>query len=434
MRLIDYKLDRYSVIGVILVVILISLTSCGEDLYEHIIESKTNIVLKQVPNLLTNDHITEVEYQQTNGFYLGNRVTTPVSQSVVRSGIDKHTAMYQEADTYNLLINSPKFPSVTKLQDGTYFMLVSGVPAGIETRVGYQLRSTDGFNWSQPEISLAYRARPNAVGKYRIVANSGSEYHISEDMGITWSSSTSFPTLPDGRPLYSDTAYSPLIDGDSLTYMLWAPVANGLDGAANWSSKLFTQAVLITLNSVTGTWSGLEYLPLEWNANEGSVTRNKSGELVIAYRTQYISDIAPTDSWMGLAVVKQTRDEKGILTWGIPKQIEDIGHVHTSFNWLSTGDLLLTYAVRMGQLDGKVSHGIECVVSHDQGETYDWNHKYIVARFDNALAHSPSSIQLGDGRILTTYMDDIVGSWVDDGSNTSVHALGKVSSTIWEIK
>ena len=65
----------------------------------------------------------------------------------------------------------------------------------------------------------------------------------------------------------------------------------------------------------------------------------------------------------------------------------------------------MTYAARIGELDGRVYHGIEAVMSYDNGVTWDWQHRYILFRASNGPMHSPQSVLLSDGRVLTVFME-----------------------------
>ena len=56
------------------------------------------------------------------------------------------------------------------------------------------------------------------------------------------------------------------------------------------------------------------------------------------------------------------------------------GKVHTEMITLRNGDILLTYAARMGELEGKMYHGIEAVLSRDNGRTWDWDNRFILFR------------------------------------------------------
>ena len=67
-------------------------------------------------------------------------------------------------------------------------------------------------------------------------------------------------------------------------------------------------------------------------------------------------------------------------TWSWPKVHSLYAHVHSSLCRLPDGRLLLTYAARVGEIDGVLYHGHECVVSHTHGETWDWEHRFVVFR------------------------------------------------------
>ena len=40
----------------------------------------------------------------------------------------------------------------------------------------------------------------------------------------------------------------------------------------------------------------------------------------------------------------------------------------------------MTYAARIGELEGRTYHGIEGVLSHNHGATWDWRHRYYFDR------------------------------------------------------
>ena len=78
-------------------------------------------------------------------------------------------------------------------------------------------------------------------------------------------------------------------------------------------------------------------------------------------------------------------------TWSWPKVHSLYAHVHSSLCRLPDGRLLLTYAARVGEIDGVLYHGHECVVSHTHGETWDWEHRFVVFRgVDGAQVRPPT--------------------------------------------
>ena len=82
---------------------------------------------------------------------------------------------------------------------------------------------------------------------------------------------------------------------------------------------------------------------------------------------------------------------------------------------LPGGDLLMTYVVRMGYTalpDGRPRFGIEAILSHDNGVTWDLDHKYVLDAWDGnrtgpnawwASCQATSTVLLPDGSLLTAY-------------------------------
>ena len=79
------------------------------------------------------------------------------------------------------------------------------------------------------------------------------------------------------------------------------------------------------------------------------------------------------------------------------------------------GDIVMTYVVRKGYVDSKDGFprfGVEAIVSHDHGRTWDLDHKYILHAWagdikgENAWwpsSQSTSSRLLPDGSIITVF-------------------------------
>lgn len=95
----------------------------------------------------------------------------------------------------------------------------------------------------------------------------------------------------------------------------------------------------------------------------------------------------------------------------------------------------MTYAVRMGELEGDMYHGIEAVLSHDNGRTWDWDNRFILFRWAMHQAmHSPDSLELADGRILTLFTYHYHPSWGKGALGAPGYALGMTSAVIWSPK
>ena len=106
--------------------------------------------------------------------------------------------------------------------------------------------------------------------------------------------------------------------------------------------------------------------------------------------------------------------------------------MHSRLLTLSSGDILLTYAVRMGELDGEVYHGIEAVLSSDNGKTWDWDRRFILFRWAmHQSMHSPQSIELADGRILTLFGYHYDAKWNEGPLGAAGYPMGITSTVIW---
>ena len=108
------------------------------------------------------------------------------------------------------------------------------------------------------------------------------------------------------------------------------------------------------------------------------------------------------------------------------------GKVHTKLLTLQNGDILMTYAVRMGELDGEMYHGIEAVLSRDNGRTWDWDHLFILFRCAmNQFMHTPESLELADGQILTVFAYHYHPSWGPSALGAPGYPMGLTSAVFW---
>jgi hypothetical protein len=362
------------------------------------------------------------------GLYLKSRVISPIAPVVVRQD-GRDGPRYQEALGYTFLLNSVKFPGLARMDDGLLVLTLSMQIERTNKRVGVLLFSEDeGRTWSQPRRIDVHRKTPfNLGGKKLLLGNT-----ISENAGQTWRKLKPFPSkAPDGRTIRSsDLAYRPLVEGNTVTFAAWTPLPGY---ARKRSGELFTQGVLWRYHFDTQKWDEPYYLPKSWGLNEGSLVRAKNGDLVAAFRTQIIGVPIDTDHWMGLATSVSSDNGR---TWSEPARHFLYGAHHSNLATLPDGHILMTYAARMGELDGMTYHGVEAVLSHDHGATWDWKHRFILFRWPNHGPHSPQSVSLSDGRILTVFMHDTQYSWTDgeahpyrDGATLGI--VGNVSVVIW---
>lgn len=107
------------------------------------------------------------------------------------------------------------------------------------------------------------------------------------------------------------------------------------------------------------------------------------------------------------------------------------GHVHSSLLTFPDGRILMTYAARIGELEGRLYHGHEAVFSHDNGRTWDWEHRYILFRGTDGAQHSPQSVLLSDGRVLTVMMHPVSFTWKDNDTKGNLIGLSNISVVLW---
>jgi len=114
-------------------------------------------------------------------------------------------------------------------------------------------------------------------------------------------------------------------------------------------------------------------------ASEVHIIANAKGELVAAMRRDPLP--APADDQASRLEYSYSTD--GGKTWAPPKVVAGNGRHHPSMAVLPDGRIAMSYVVRTGypDTDGKYTYGIEAVVSHDGGHTWDTAHRYLLARW-----------------------------------------------------
>ena len=369
------------------------------------------------------------------------RVISPIAPVAVRQD-DPVGPVYQEALGYRFLIQEAKFPSLVRMDDGALLLSIAGMrkpstPVDLLKSEEFILRSDDdGLSWSQPRRIPGHRTRLTNLGGaklmlwgFRAADEAGTAcFWFSDDAGRTWSEPEPVPALPDGRAWHTDVPYTSLVEGDVVSLLGWAE----LEGYRKWTAgAVFTQGVLRRYHLGTKTWDEPYLFPEAWGLNEGSLTRAEDGDLVAAFRTQMLDTPIQSDHYMGIATSRSRDNGK---TWGEPARHFRYGHVHQSLLNLPDGRILMTYAARIGQLEGRCYHGIEAVVSHDHGKTWDWERRCILFRWPEGCMHSPRSVLLSDGRVLTIFMHHTRHSWSDSDIDPQPMVMaGLTSVVIWAL-
>lgn len=365
-----------------------------------------------------------------------SRIISSVAPVAVRRD-DPAGARYQEALGYTFLVNSPKFPGLARTDDGTLVLTVSASLQLTEQgkREGRILFSTDdGKSWSQPARIPIQRCTPVSLGGDRLMfrgylgqGNDDKDVHallFSKDGGATWDDSEPIPPLPDGREYWTDTCLNPLVEGDDVTFGFYT---KRHDVAKDeWNGV----TLLRTYDAGKHTWDDPTFLPETFRSSEGAIARAKNGDLVVALRTGRPGMPSSSDHWRGLSTTRSADNGK---TWTAPDIHFRYGHHHQSLQVFPDGRILMTYAARVGELEGRTYHGIEAVLSHDNGVTWDWGRRFILFRWPNETMHSPQSAQLSDGRIITVFLHHTSFTWHDGERTweTNNMNLGNVSMVIW---
>jgi hypothetical protein len=381
-------------------------------------------------HLIPVERLRREELTDARGNYPSDWVTSPLQATAIRQNTPTG-ASYREAIGYTFLLYSMKFPSVARTDDGRLVMNASYEAESDDRPWVLLFSSDDGRSWSQPAPSQLGRCTLTHLGGRRLISmESASAVRFSEDGGKSWSEPEPIPPMSDGRHWCTDVPYSHLVEGQTVTFV---GSVDEYPGYQHWeeSNSIWTRGVMRRYHLDTHEWDEPFLFPMDWGLCEGSITRAMNGDLVAVFRTQLMDGTRiTTDHWMGMATTRSTDDGK---TWEKPVQAFLYGHHHQNLRRLPDGRLLLTYASRIGELEGMPYHGIEAVLSRDHGKNWDWNRRYILYReMSGQLTHSPGSVALSDGTILTTFLHTKGYSW-DDGTvgPKSQKTIGNVSAVVW---
>jgi hypothetical protein len=360
-------------------------------------------------------------------------ITTPLGPRVIRRGENAKTATYQECTGYTFLVNSMKRPRLVRLENGKLVLSATAWLRKTGEEIPILLTSDDeGQSWSQPR-QVNFHGELVALGGDKVGCIS-TKSTFSDDGGKTWTEPMSSP-LPDGKALHHHGTVA--FNGKRIAavgYYEGAPRP-----PVGWSAY----SVLRFSDDLGLTWGNPISLPKEWQTSEGALAFARDGALVVALRTgpkrstleasgQPVGGlIGYNDHWRRITTA---RSVDGGTTWTDHQVHFRFGKTHSEMITLPNGDILLTYAVRIGELDGRPYHGIEAVLSHDNGKTWDWANRHFLFRWDMMAAmHSPQSVVLSDGRIMTVFLYHYDATW---GKRIVPEALniGMVDAIFWSPK
>ena len=255
---------------------------------------------------------------------------------------------------------------------------------------------------------------------------------FSDDYGQTWS---------EGPPLVLSAGWvwdPPLVERDPATgrpTRIWETMYRGggiFPGEEDAHPRPWSQAYLHWSDDEGRTWSEPIKVPQWAGFNEITLIRARNGDMVAACRTDIPDRFAEAnlDHYAGLAVSISQDDGR---TWSNVDKLYEWGRHHPSMVLLPDGDLVMTYVVRKGYVEtseGYPQFGVEAVVSHDNGRTWDLDHRYILDHWAGNLAvddrgwswcrssQATSSVLLPDGSLLTAFGTGYRATVPEDESQT----------------
>ncbi len=271
-------------------------------------------------------------------------------------------------------------------------------------------------NGADTEIGLGLGLVYMGDGKLRAVWGDQRDVEwSSDDYGANWVSRTEKEPKKDvlyfwdpAFVLESGTKDRParLIEGGHHS--------NGVYGKVGF----YSQAYVRFSNDGGKSWEKAEAVPGWKGVNEVTFTRAANGDIVAACRIDYPEKLLGTntelDSDGGLAVSISSDEGK---TWSPLNYLYEWGRHHPFIVKLPNNDLLMTYVVRKGYTPNEAGyprHGIEAVLSKDNGKTWDIDHRIVLASYEGNLkgiphrdwfcsVQSTSTILLPDQTILTAF-------------------------------
>jgi hypothetical protein len=278
-----------------------------------------------------------------------------------------------------------------------------------------------GKTWSPRQwLSVDRAGQPNGVGLGLTHLGRGRLLAFPEDLKTLWTSSDygqswkGSAAKESGPERYS---WDPLLVVRGAKGRV-EPVAQGCwtpTGVA-WGSPdgFYSQAYLRVSLDEGQTWSEAAKVPQWLGVNEVSMIVARNGDWVAACRTDYPQRFArfQFDHYGGLGVSISKDQGK---TWSDVKRLYEWGRHHPSMVLLPGGKILMTYVVRLGypnNAQGFPQFGVEAVISRDHGQSWDFDHRYILATWAGNLkderswfcsVQSTSTVRLPDGTLLTAF-------------------------------
>ncbi len=234
-----------------------------------------------------------------------------------------------------------------------------------------------------------------------IVQQINGEYEpISLPAEIKWISEPWYRALDDENAQMPYLAYMPEKDRVVMMVVTHHP----------------TYTALIFSDDHGKTWSKRRWLSTDF---EGSPKpgialglTNLGGGMLLAYPANVTQGRWLSSDYGGLSV--SISKDKG-KTWSELSPLYEWGRHHPSMVLMANGDIVMTYVVRLGYPathEGFPQFGVEAVVSHDNGQTWDKKHRYILSTWVGNITGATawfcsvqptSTVLLPDGMLLTAF-------------------------------
>ncbi|MES2793846.1 MAG: sialidase family protein [Planctomycetota bacterium] len=262
-----------------------------------------------------------------------------------------------------------------------------------------------------PDVGIATQLTYLSDGK--LLFGTESRYWTSSDFGETWSDYAPVPTGTDGKSLHQ---WDPLlVDKDPQTGKILRLIETRYKGNGTFDTPDYFSQGCIRFSSDEGrTWSPEINVPQWKGANEIVLCRAANGDLVAACRTDNPKQFLGRDNDQYSGLATSISKDNG-ATWSELHHLYFWGRHQPHLLTLPDGQIVMTYVVRNGYTpdkNGLCRFGIEAIVSKDHGQTWDLDHKYVLAanrsimkdhRENWGSPQSTSSVLLPNGDLLTTF-------------------------------
>lgn len=288
------------------------------------------------------------------------------------------------------------------------------------------LMSSDdlGATWTDPKaiegvksglgVGLTYFGK----GRLMFTVNKSAQRFFSDDFGQTWPRSAPKPPTCSGMTM--EEWDPPMVDRDPKTGEILRLISTAHQGMRLAFPNYSPHWGCVRISKDLGqSWSADEFVPQWRGFHEMIMIRAANGNLVVAGKTTYLEEnlwymntVPEEHHYQGLAYSFSKDNGK---SWSDVRILYRYGRHHASMVLMPNDDLVMAYVVRKGyprHPHGFEQYGIEAIVSHDHGQTWDLERPYVLHKWSAnrkdenawwASSQGTSSVLLPDGDILTCY-------------------------------